>query len=179
MADISVSYTEPNGSCSYSSTAGGRTGTRIFNCAWSDAFQFAKELRGGYQSTPGNPYEVAAVFPYVPSLFCSEVSIEGFGVSSQSNNPEGTFITYDKAKLTAKYQMNVVNFDPENPSAVEQENITISAEMLTLANYEWTGDGVALEDKLLPSRVESTTGFSVTKFHVSSLPDVAVSAVVG
>ena len=179
MDDITVDYQEPNGSCSYNSTEGGRTGTRVFTVAWADAFQLVKELRGGYQTDPARTYLTPAVFPYASDLYCSEAAIVGLGVPSQSSNAEGTFITYDKATITAKYASNSFGFDPEDPEAVEQENIIISNEMLTLANYEYTGDSVALEDKLLPSRVESTTGFSVTKFHVSSLPDAAVEAVVG
>lgn len=179
MADISVSYEEPDGSCSYSSTVGGRTGTRIFNCDWVDAFQLVKELRGGYRITPGNPYETPAVFPYADDLFCSGVALVGFGKPGQSSNAEGIYIIYDKAKITATYAMNVFDYNPEDPEAVEQENITVSAEMATISNYEWSGDSVALEDKLLPNKIESTTAFSVTKFHVSALPDTATEAVVG
>lgn len=179
MADISVDYKESDGSCTYNSTEGGRTGSRIFTVDWADAFQLAKELRGGFQSDPGSTYATPAVFPYADDLFCSEVAVEGFGVSSQSSNEEGSFITYDKATVIAKYAKNRINFNPADPTAVEQENITISAEMATLANYEYTADSVALEDKLLPSRVESTTGFSVTKFALSFLPGASVAATVG
>ena len=178
---ISVSYEERNGSCSYSTSRGRRSGTRGFTVAWEDAFTFVRELRGGYLDFPAGDYTVPSRFPYVNNLYCSDATIVGLGVQGQASNDEGIYATYDKATVTAKYESDNPDFNPDSPETVEEESLSVSAEIATAEEgaWEWTFDSKPAPDSSLPAIVVSVTQFSVTRFHVSSLPDETIVGLAG
>ena len=177
---ISVSYEEKVGSSSFQIAEGGASGTRIFTVAWGDAVTFAQELYGRYQAWPSGAYVPPNQFPYLPYLYCSDVQVEGFGIQSESSNAEGLYIVYEWAKVTARYTP-MIGVDPEDPEVVEEENISVSGELETLPaeQYEWTAGSIPVKADILPVKVETTSSFSVTRLHVSSLPNNVISLVVG
>jgi len=181
MATITVAYEEEVGSCSVNFVAGGNnTATRIFKVAWADVFTFVKEIYGRYTSWPEGVWETPAQFPYVDHLYCTNISVVGFGLPGESINAEGTYITYAWARVTVTY--GELKYTPdEDPETVEEESISVAAEMLTLPElqYEWSGDGVAIKGDVLPGKVATTTHFAITRYHVSSLPDSTISSLVG
>ncbi len=176
---ISVSYEEQNGSCSASFVQGGASGTRVFTVDWADAFTFKSELLGGWANFPIGVYVQPNRFPYADYLYCNDVRIEGLGVPGEANNDQGLYITYAKAKVTASYGP-IQNINPDDPEIVEEESITVSAEMMTMSDgfFKYVG-GDPLPDSASPGKIETTTGFSITRYHVSSLPDATISGITG
>ncbi len=177
---MAIAYEEQVGSCSARFADGGGSATRVFKVAWGDAFDFANELYGRYQTWPGGEYHAPKRFPYRNYLYCNDVAIEGLGKQSELSNADGTYISYVWAKITAQYAP-MTDVDPENPEVVEEESMAVSAEMLTLpeGSYEFTADSAVVPDSAMPGRIETTTSFSVTRFHISALPDATVSGMVG
>ena len=175
-----VTYQERNGSCKTTFALGGASAERIFTVAWSDAFDFAKELYGRYTIFPSGEYQEPARFPYVGHLYCSEVSVDGFGVPGESSNADGIYITYAKARVVAKYTPLLREPDAD-PETVEEESVAVAVEMVTLPGeeYEWVDGSVAIKGDVLPGKVETTTQFSVTRYNVSSLPDATIAGLVG
>jgi len=180
MAATDIPYEELVGSCSFSFAKGGSSATRIFKVAWSDAVAFATWLRGSYKIWPPGEFEPPNSFPYAPFLQCESVRVEGLGVPGESFNADGPYITYEYAKITAQYG-HVLNVSPDNPEIVEEENISVATEMLTLPDteYEWTSDGTPIKGDVMPGKITSTTHFSITRYHVASLPDLTVSSLTG
>ena len=178
---MAVTYEEQVGSCKVSFSGGSVSGTRIFKVAWSDVWDFAKELKGGYRDVDGDYIEPAR-HPYLDYLYCLDVDVDPIitdGIT-ETTNATGLYIVYEWAKVTAKYGI-LLNVADEDPETIEEESLSVAAEMLTLPSdeYEWTGDSVAIKGDVLPGKISTTTQFSVTKYHVASLPDSTVSGLVG
>ena len=176
---MAISYEEPYGSCTANIAKGGSSGTRIFTVDWADAFDFATELYGRYRTWPSGEYHRPARFPYIHHLYCTNVKIDGVGVASESSDEFGTYITYDKAKLTVQYAASEL-VDEDDPEIVEEESISVTAEMSSTEEgaWEWL-DGTVAPDSALPGIIASVMQFSVTRFHVSSLPDSTIANLVG
>ncbi len=177
---MAISYEEQVGSCTANIAKGGSSATRIFTVAWLDAFPFATELYGRYISWPDGEYHRPARFPYIHHLYCTNVKIDGVGIASESSDEFGTYITYDKAKLTVQYATSEL-VDDDDPEIVEEESVSVSHEVSTTEEgaWEWTVDSVPSPNSALPGIVASVMQFSVTRYHVSSLPDYTIAGLCG
>ena len=175
-----IAYEELVGSCSAQFASGGVSDTRIFKVAWSDAFDFAGELYGRYSTWPEGGYVLPARFPYRLHLYCDEVNIEGIGITDESSNADGTYTTYLWAKVTARYSP-MTGVDPEDPEVVEEESISVAADIGTAEDgaWEYTADNVIASNSAMPAITEPTMLFTVTRFHVSALPESIIAATAG
>ncbi len=175
-----ISYEEQVGSGNVTFAEGDTIGERIFKVDWSDAFEFAKELYGRFTIFPLGGYQQPARFPYLDYLYCNNVRVVGLGKPGESTNEDGTYITYAYAKVTATYGP-MTGVDPEDPEVIEEENVSVSAEMLTLEDdsYEFAAAVAAVPSTAMPGRIETTSGFSVTRYHVASLPDATIEGLTG
>ena len=97
----------------------GPKATVIYRCAWTDRYDLARELVGGYgpDATGFSGFTPPHKYPPSPNMFCREVSsIRGLGCKKRGTGSK--WLPYKIAELTAVYE--TLTYDVSTPTAAGQ-----------------------------------------------------------
>ena len=133
---MAVTRLELDGSGKLSLDGGGPVGERLFECDWADAVALAQKLRGIAGAFSGSRPEA---FPWMPTLFCTGVHIEGCGQTLGTSE----LIAYSRARLTARYEP--VEMDERAERLLVRERIVPSVEFVTMPAQKLFWDNVQKE----------------------------------
>lgn len=181
--DISVEYSENEGSPSETMTAESFRATRTLICAWEDRLTLAAELLAGYSVTVGAlQVDMGRLYPHWPSVYV--VGIDGIepyenGATTAYEGDE-TVAAHAQAKITVRYENR--QFDPQlsqgtngnNFLQIAEESVASSSQFLVLPEgqsiYLNTSPRTEIPSGSYPGKIIRGAQWNYTLNQVRSVP---------